>query len=132
MNWIEILKESLPYIVPIVAIIIVAVMKRFGITGYKPEQVARVINIVLNAIGWVEVNQKGITGIDKLKLAKEIAIRQMDSKDLKILHNIGIKDEKDPKKETFGDALLAGVQNVFVNSASNLLSKQAEKLIKKM
>jgi len=136
MDWINILKESLPYLVPIVAIIIIAIMKKLGMTGYSPEQITKVINIVLKAIGWVEKNNNGgLKGFDKLALAKEIAVAEMGAKEKRILNKIGLKDErlnKKYKKGTFGDAMLAGVQNIFVNSASNLIQTQADKFIKKL
>jgi uncharacterized membrane-anchored protein len=132
MDWMMILKESLPYLVPIVAIIIIAVMKKLGMTGYSPAQVSRVINIILESIGWVEKNKRGLDSIEKLTMATDIAKQKMGKTDLRILHKIGIKDEKNPKMRTFGDSLLAGVQNIFVNSATTFLQGKANKLIKKL
>ncbi len=129
MDWMQILKDATPYLVPIVALIIVAIMKKFNIFGYNPEQVARVINIVLEAIGWVEKNEN-IIGKGKVKLdtATDIALKQLSPSDIKLLKKIG----KKPVTDSFGDKLLDGVQNIFINSASGFLQKKADKLIGKM
>jgi hypothetical protein len=115
--------------VPIVALIIVAIMKKFNIGGYNPEQVARVINIVLKAIGWVEKNENVVgKGKAKLETATDIALKQLSPSDIKLLKKIG----KKPVADSFGDRLLDGVQNIFINSASGFLQKKADKFIGKM
>jgi len=129
MDWMQILHDATPYLVPIVALIIVAIMKKFNIFGYNPEQVARVINIVLGAIGWVEKNENVIgKGKAKLETATDIALKQLSPSDLKLLKKIG----KKPVADSFGDKLLDGVQNIFINSASGFLQKNADKLIRKL
>ena len=129
MDWMQILHDATPYLVPIVALVIVAIMKKFNIFGYNPDQVARVINIVLGAIGWVERNENAIgKGKAKLDAATDIALKQLSPSDIKLLKKIG----KKPVTDSFGDKLLDGVQNIFINSASGFLQKKTNKILNKL
>ena len=129
MDWMQILHDATPYLVPIVALVIVAIMKKFNIFGYNPDQVARVINIVLGAIGWVEENENVIgKGKAKLETAADIALKQLSPSDIKLLKKIG----KKPVTDSFGDKLLDGVQNIFINSASGFLQKKTNKILNKL
>lgn len=127
----ELLIETLPYLIPIVAILITALLAKYKINVSK-EMVIGLINKLVDIFMNVEDTHIKGNSIPKLEHATDMASIVLNNKEKKILRSIGYKAEMDSNKPTFGDNLIAGVHDIFTNTAMNLLSHGVTKAVKKI
>jgi uncharacterized membrane protein len=116
---IEILKELIPYIVPVVAVFVAYFVKKWAGITIQENQLRPIIAKIIEIIMGVELTTKGLHGHDK-KMKVELALE-------KALN----KEEKSLLKKAFG-TVGQGVEYVFQTIVQPNLVRKAGKLLDKV
>lgn len=130
----EFLIEATPYIGGLIGLLVVMLLAKWGIKINKETTISGtilVINKLLEIFGGVE-EIPGLKGQAKLDEAVSRAKLLLNKNELKILESLGGKANKAPEKDTFGDKVKAGVQDIFLNSVGIFAKDKLNKLIKKI
>lgn len=136
----DLLVELVPAIGTIIGLVIVSLLAKYGVNLNKQATVSTTIMAIdklMEIFGLVEEQsaKNGTKGKVKLEDAIEIAKLTLDKKELRAIEALGAKAIKDPLKDTkdsFGDKLKAGVQDVFITSVGMLAKNKLGAFIKKI
>ena len=122
---IEFIMENLNYVVP--AIIGIVVLILFAL---KMVTIAQAKELVMFAWGlYNKPSAIATTTINRgtLNNVKSYIEDNASKSVLKHINKLGVKSEKNTKKETFGDKLLGGVGQVLTNSAVTMATNWVKK-----
>jgi len=122
MEWIT---SNLNFVVPAVIGIVVAIM-----VGFKLITVAKAKELIIYAWGLYNSPSAVATmtiNRGTLNKVKNYVEYNASKSVLKHINNLGVKSEKNTKKESFGDKMLGGVGQVLTNSAVTMATNWVKK-----